>query len=317
MSSSRILRRTALLAVVSLSSAALPPPAGAAGDGVVREVLFSSPTCPYCRKVREEILPPLSQRFEGRFQVAIVSTATRAGRDLYWSAYRRYGVQARGVPLLVIGDFALVGPEEIPRRLPELVSSYLASGGTDWPPIPGLDTLLAASTPEPALTPVPAPPPTPATASWPTPTPRRQRPSGHHPPPALPRPRSRRRSLRPCRSRSPPPCNPAPPRRRRLPPSRRLQPPSRPGRTPRPRGRRRQRQRRGPRPPLRRLPPPVARPIAGPSRRLPSSRHPLPRRPYLRRSWFPQGRTRRSMGWWPVSSPTRGATGSPSSCSSP
>jgi uncharacterized membrane protein len=143
-----------------LFSVALTPPAGAAGDGVVRAVLFVSPTCPHCRKVREEVLPPLWKRFEGRFQVGIVSTVTPAGRDLYWSAFRRYGVQMRGVPLLVVGDFALVGSEEIPRRLPSLVSSYLASGGADWPPLPGLDTLLATSNPAP--TPMPTPTPTPA-----------------------------------------------------------------------------------------------------------------------------------------------------------
>jgi uncharacterized membrane protein len=155
-----VLRRTAGLAVlplVWLSSVAVTPPAGAAGDGVVRAILFISPTCPHCRKVREEILPPLWKRFEGRFQVGIVSTATPAGRDLYWSAYRRYGVQTRGVPLLVMGEFALVGSEEIPRRLPALISSHLESGGVGWPSIPGLDTLLAAST-----LPPPVPEPTPA-----------------------------------------------------------------------------------------------------------------------------------------------------------
>jgi hypothetical protein len=166
-----MLRRTAVLAVlplVWLSSIAVAPPADAAGDGVVRAVLFVSPTCPHCRKVREEVLPPLWKRFEGRFQVGIVSTATPAGRDLYWSAFRRYGVQTRGVPLLVVGDFALVGSEEIPRRLPALISSYLGSGGVDWPPIPGLDTLLAASTAAPVPTPVPTPTPPPAAPVQPT-----------------------------------------------------------------------------------------------------------------------------------------------------
>jgi uncharacterized membrane protein len=161
-------RRTAGLAAIPLVwlfSAAATPPARAAGDGVVRAVLFISPTCPHCRKVREEVLPPLWKRFEGRFQVGVVSTATLVGRDLYWSAFRRYGVQMRGVPLLVVGDFALVGSDEIPQRLPTLISSYLASGGVDWPPLPGLDTVLAASNPAPASTPVPTPVPTP------TPTP--------------------------------------------------------------------------------------------------------------------------------------------------
>jgi uncharacterized membrane protein len=158
-----------VLPLVWLSSAALTPPAVAAGDGVVRAILFVSPTCPHCRKVREEVLPPLWKQYEGRFQVGIVSTTVPAGRDLYWLAFRRYGVQMRGVPLLVVGDFALVGSEEIPRRLPTLVSSYLASGGVDWPPLPGLDAVLAASNPAPIPTPVPTPAPTPVPTPTPTP----------------------------------------------------------------------------------------------------------------------------------------------------
>jgi uncharacterized membrane protein len=132
------------------------PPVTEAGDGVVRAVLFISPTCPHCHKVREEVLPPLSNRFEGRFQVAIVSTATPTGRDLYWAAFRRYGVQQRGVPLLVVGDFALVGSDEIPRRLPGLISAYLTEGGASWPDIPGLPDVLAASTVPPPAAPGPA-----------------------------------------------------------------------------------------------------------------------------------------------------------------
>jgi uncharacterized membrane protein/glutaredoxin len=157
-------RRAAGLAVIPLvwlSSLAVTPPASAEGEGVVRAVLFSSPTCPHCRKVREEVFPRLWDRFGARFQVAVLSTATPAGRDLYWAAHRRYGVKQRGVPLLVVGDFALVGSDEIPQRLPTLISSYLASGGVDWPSLPGLDTVLAASNPAPAPIPVPTPTPTP------------------------------------------------------------------------------------------------------------------------------------------------------------
>jgi hypothetical protein len=87
----------------------------------------------------------------------VLSTATPAGRDLYWAAHRRFGVQLQGVPLLVVGDFALVGSDEIPRRLPGLISSYLGAGGVDWPPLPGLDAAIAASMPPPAPTPLPTP----------------------------------------------------------------------------------------------------------------------------------------------------------------
>jgi uncharacterized membrane protein len=157
-------RRTAGLAAIPLvwlSSLAVAPPGAAAADGVVRALLFSSPTCPHCRKVREEVLPALWDQYGSSFQVAVVSTATPDGRDLYWAAVSRYGIRQRGVPLLVVGDFVLVGSEEIPRRLPTLVMSYLGSGGVDWPPLPGLDEVLAASNPAPAPPPTPIPAPVP------------------------------------------------------------------------------------------------------------------------------------------------------------
>ena len=152
-------RGLALARWAGLSLALAMTPVSWAGDGVVRAVLFSSPTCPHCQRVREEVLPALGDRFPGRLQVAVLSTATPSGRDLYWSAFRRYGVEQRGVPLLVVGDFALVGSVEIPQRLPTLVESYLAKGGVDWPPLPGLAAVLAASAPAPTPPPAPIPAP--------------------------------------------------------------------------------------------------------------------------------------------------------------
>jgi uncharacterized membrane protein len=135
-----------VLPLAGLTLVPATPTTAAAGDGIVRAVLFSSPTCPHCRKVREEILPPLLRRFEGRFQVGVVSTATPAGFELYWAAHRRFAVRQRGVPLLIVGAVALVGSYEIPQRLPDLVAGYLAEGGVGWPDIPGLRELLTPGT---------------------------------------------------------------------------------------------------------------------------------------------------------------------------
>ena len=150
-------------------SLAVAAPATDGGGGVVRAVLFVSPTCPHCRKVLQEVLPPLSKRFEGRLQVGIVSTATPTGRDLYWAAQQRFAVRQPGVPLLVVGDFALVGSLEIPQRLPDLVEGYLAEGGVGWPNIPGLTELVAASSATPP--PPPSPPDAPGQARPPAPQP--------------------------------------------------------------------------------------------------------------------------------------------------
>jgi len=163
---------------------AVPSPATEGGDGVVRAVLFISPTCPHCRKVREDVLPPLWKRFEGRLQVGVVSTATPIGRDLYWAAYQRFAVRQQGVPLLVVGDFALVGSDEIPRRLPDLVAGYLAEGGSGWPDIPGLADLAAASTAPPPSVPSAATAAADSPPQAPRPTPVTTRPAVPEPVPA-------------------------------------------------------------------------------------------------------------------------------------
>jgi uncharacterized membrane protein len=89
-----------------------------------------------------------------------------------------------------VGDFALVGSVEIPRRLPDLVAAYLSEGGVSWPDVPGLAELMAASAAPPpsplspadgvqeAITPAPLaaadPQPTPMPAPTPQPTPQAQ-----------------------------------------------------------------------------------------------------------------------------------------------
>jgi len=158
-----------VLAAVSIAlvlMVAVPPAPAGEGDGVVRVVLFASPTCPHCRTVRRA-LPGLVGRFGERLQI---------GYDLYQSAIQRYAVLRRGVPLLVVGQYALVGSQEIPQRLPGLVESYLDQGGVDWPPLPGLEAALSAMSPAPPAVPQSPPAVSPAPVvtappSTPRPTP--------------------------------------------------------------------------------------------------------------------------------------------------
>lgn len=110
---------------------------------VVRAVLFSSPTCPHCATVREEVLPPLAARYGSKLQVVIISTATPDGQEMFLSACLQYGRAKLSVPLLVVGNTSMTGSEEIPQKFPDLIEKLLAEGGSDWPSIPGLSAKLA------------------------------------------------------------------------------------------------------------------------------------------------------------------------------
>ena len=112
----------------------------------VRAVLFYSPRCGHCHMVIGEHLPPLQQRYGDQLQILMIDVDQAQGAALYRQAIAVYAIPEarRGVPTMIINDTVLVGSVEIPERLPGLIETLLARGGSDWPPIPGLADLLAA-----------------------------------------------------------------------------------------------------------------------------------------------------------------------------
>lgn len=150
-----------LLALYLLGSLLASPVA--ADTPVVRAVLFYSPSCGHCHHVITEVLPPLIEEYGKQFEIVGVNVSDPGGNALYQAAITQFSIpqERLGVPTLIIGDVVLVGSIEIPQQLPGLIENYLAEGGKDWPAIPGLMEVLAASaaTPDPdvAATPTPEP----------------------------------------------------------------------------------------------------------------------------------------------------------------
>jgi Predicted membrane protein len=95
--------------------------------------------------VISEHLPPLQQRYGDQLQILMIDVDQAQGAALYRHAIAVYAIPEtrRGVPTMIISDTVLVGSVEIPQRLPGLIETLLARGGSDWPPIPGLADLLA------------------------------------------------------------------------------------------------------------------------------------------------------------------------------
>ena len=150
-------------------------------EPVVRAVLFYSPTCPHCHIVIDEVLVPMMEQYGDRLEIIGIDISQPGGQVFYSASSEMYNVpdHLMGVPRLVVGDRFLVGSVQIPQEFPGIVEQGLASGGIDWPPIPGLVEALVANqqdeqapqaeqTPEPAAetvaatdTPPPAATPTP------------------------------------------------------------------------------------------------------------------------------------------------------------
>ncbi len=128
-------------------------------DGVVRALLFFSPTCPHCHAVMAESLPPIMAHYQDQLQIVAIDTTTQAGHELYLAAIQTLGIpeDRRGVPTMVVGSTVMVGSVEIPDMLPGLVEAGLAQGGVGWPDIPGLEGALPAD-PGQSTAPVASPP---------------------------------------------------------------------------------------------------------------------------------------------------------------
>jgi uncharacterized membrane protein len=123
-------------------------PVGRVGaqEPVIRAVLFYSDTCAHCHEVMEEHLPPLAQKYGKQLDIVGVDVNHEVGLRMYEDMLVKYNVpdDRVGVPTLVVGSEVLVGSDEIPAKLPGIIEQGLASGGIDWPDIPGLKEILAA-----------------------------------------------------------------------------------------------------------------------------------------------------------------------------
>jgi uncharacterized membrane protein/glutaredoxin len=158
-----------LFVVLLLLGVALPFSAFAQDEPVVRAVLFYSPTCPHCHKVIQEDLPPLVEKYGKQLQILLIDVTTEGGRELYLSAVQAVPIpdDMRGVPALVVGETLLVGDKDIPEQLPGIIEQGLASGGIDWPAIPGMDRVLKEAEAQQAAAQTPAAQETPSAGETP------------------------------------------------------------------------------------------------------------------------------------------------------
>jgi len=114
---------------------------------IVHALLFYSPTCPHCHKVISEDIPPLIKKYGQQLHIVAINVQQADGNALYKAAIKQFQIPKDrfGIPTLIVGNQVLVGSGEIPTQFPELIDKFLAQGGIDWPPIPGLEQLKAVS----------------------------------------------------------------------------------------------------------------------------------------------------------------------------
>jgi ferredoxin len=120
----------------------------AARPPVARAVMFWRDGCLHCHKVLDRVLPPIQDKYGEQFELVLIEVLTPEDVELLMAAAAAFGIPdgSVGVPLLLIGDQALMGAWEIPSELPGLIERFLAQGGVDYPEITGLAPRLPDQT---------------------------------------------------------------------------------------------------------------------------------------------------------------------------
>jgi len=146
------LRRLASFLTLSLLAAALTfssASAQAEAPPVVHAVLFWMDGCPHCHEVLANVLPPLQEKYGEQFDLFMIEVATTQDVEVLYQVAASYNIpkEQTGVPFLIIGDHVLIGSQQIPNELPNLIEQYLARGGVDWPANPIIAKLLSQPSP--------------------------------------------------------------------------------------------------------------------------------------------------------------------------
>jgi cytochrome c biogenesis protein CcdA/thiol-disulfide isomerase/thioredoxin len=118
------------------------------GDGVVRLVFIWAEDCSHCHELMETVLPALLEKYGARMEIASIETSQDPDRyEIYLAAVERFNImpERQGWPAILIGDTHLLGSIEISDGLERLINEYLAQGGVDYPPIPGLEAVIGQS----------------------------------------------------------------------------------------------------------------------------------------------------------------------------
>jgi len=109
---------------------------------VVQALVFWMRGCPNCEQVLNQYLPEVQQHYGDQLELRLVEVKSTQDVDALYQVGKAYGLQKEqiGVPMVIIGNQALVGSSQIPQEFSALVDRYLASGGVAYPDLQKIPT---------------------------------------------------------------------------------------------------------------------------------------------------------------------------------
>ncbi len=144
-----------ILTQQALAQTPTPTPAG----GVVKVYLFHSPACPHCRRIIEEFLPKVQEKYGSALEITLLNVQEPENYLFLLTIEEQAKIpqEYRGVPFMVIGHHILIGELDIQQHMEEVVDLYLQQGGVDYliPPEKIKEVFaLPTPTPQPQARPV-------------------------------------------------------------------------------------------------------------------------------------------------------------------
>jgi hypothetical protein len=98
---------------------------------VARAIMFYSPTCPHCRDVLDNVLPPLRATYGSQFEIQLFDLTEPYGYEVFAALHEGYPDLPGAVPQVYIDRTLLLGSDEVRQGLPELIETCLGKGGCD------------------------------------------------------------------------------------------------------------------------------------------------------------------------------------------
>ena len=85
-------------------------------DMQIQAMLFLSPSCPWCKKLKEEGFPQkFRKQYEGKINLTVIELDSDEKMTLYKHVLKRYKISS-GVPLLIIGSTPIRGYDHIKKQ---------------------------------------------------------------------------------------------------------------------------------------------------------------------------------------------------------
>lgn len=118
------------MSILALLVACSPRP-----RGVVKAIIFYTPSCNHCSEVVDQTITDLQSKFKENLELTWIDVTGARGREIYKTCIEHYPITSDQIifPVVLIGDQVLVG-QALVDNFQSQIQGALADG-LDWPKI--------------------------------------------------------------------------------------------------------------------------------------------------------------------------------------